>query len=159
MRLNRGRFAHRAVRAWWITSLAPPSLAFPVYLAADRRVQREYPNVATAAQIEALFAGRRAVDLYYDVVKPGSEWPTLDFLIKSIAKICGFTWRDSDPSGAASIDKNSGTVVEPLAERARRSEGTESPSNGSTRGRRRGMLAYGRDCSTTTRMTVGRCGW
>jgi predicted RecB family nuclease len=38
------------------------------------------------------------------VVRPGSEWPTHDFSIKSLAKHCGFSWRDSDPSGASSIE-------------------------------------------------------
>ena len=39
-----------------------------------------------------------------DVVKTGSEWPTHDFSIKSLAKHCGFHWRDADPSGASSIE-------------------------------------------------------
>jgi predicted RecB family nuclease len=69
-----------------------------------RKLQRKYPDVATADEIEDLFSPPRALDLYYDVVKPGSEWPTLDFSIKSIAKVCGFAWRDADPSGAASIE-------------------------------------------------------
>lgn len=69
-----------------------------------RKLQRKYPDVAPAEEIEALFAPPRALDLYYDVVKAGSEWPTLDFSIKSIARVCGFAWRDADPSGAASIE-------------------------------------------------------
>jgi len=69
-----------------------------------RKLQRKYPDVATAEEIEDLFAPPRALDLYTDVVRPGSEWPTLDFSIKSIAKVCGFAWRDADPSGAASIE-------------------------------------------------------
>jgi len=69
-----------------------------------RKLQRKYPDVATPEEIEALFARPRALDLYLDVVKPASEWPTLDFSIKSIAKVCGFMWRDTDPSGAASIE-------------------------------------------------------
>ena len=69
-----------------------------------RKLQRKYPDVASAEEIEALFAQPRALDLYFDVVKGGSEWPTLDFSIKSLAKYCGFQWRDSDPSGASSIE-------------------------------------------------------
>ena len=69
-----------------------------------RKLQGKYPNVATAEEIEALFKPPRALDLYLDIVKPGSEWPTMDFSIKSLAKCCGFSWRDSDPSGAASIE-------------------------------------------------------
>ena len=69
-----------------------------------RKLQGKYPEVATAEEIEALFSPARALDLYLDVVKPGSEWPTMDFSIKSLAKCCGFSWRDVDPSGAASIE-------------------------------------------------------
>jgi predicted RecB family nuclease len=69
-----------------------------------RKLQGKYPDVASAEEIEILFKPPRALDLYLDIVKPGSEWPTMDFSIKSLAKCCGFSWRDVDPSGAASIE-------------------------------------------------------
>lgn len=69
-----------------------------------RRLASRYPKVATLEQVEALFARPRALDLYVDVVRPHSEWPTHDFSIKSLAKHCGFKWRDADPSGASSIE-------------------------------------------------------
>ena len=69
-----------------------------------RKLQRKYPQIASAEEIEALFLRPRALDLYFDVVKPGSEWPTRDFTVKSLAKCCGFQWRDTDPSGASSIE-------------------------------------------------------
>jgi predicted RecB family nuclease len=69
-----------------------------------RRLAAKYPDVASQQEIEALFTPPRALDLYLDVVKPGSEWPTHDFSIKSLAKFCGFSWRDVDPSGASSIE-------------------------------------------------------
>ena len=69
-----------------------------------RRLQKKYPDVAGVAEIEALFQSPRAFDLYSDVIRPYSEWPTLDFSIKSIATACGFAWRDADPSGASSIE-------------------------------------------------------
>jgi predicted RecB family nuclease len=69
-----------------------------------RRLAAQYPQVATPEQIEALFAPPRALDLYFDVVRTGSEWPVHDFSIKSLAKYCGFAWRDVDPSGASSIE-------------------------------------------------------
>jgi uncharacterized protein len=69
-----------------------------------RKLASKYPDVATAAEIEALFAAPRAIDLYLDVVKSGSEWPTHDYSIKSLARHCGFHWRDADPSGASSIE-------------------------------------------------------
>jgi predicted RecB family nuclease len=43
-------------------------------------------------------------DLYTDIVLSGSEWPTMSFSIKSIAKFLGFRWRDTHASGAASIE-------------------------------------------------------
>ena len=45
-----------------------------------------------------------AFDLYYDVVRKYSEWPTKDYSIKTLAKYLGFTWRDIHPSGSASIE-------------------------------------------------------
>lgn len=69
-----------------------------------RRLATKYPDVATLPEIETLFSAPRALDLYFDVVKPGSEWPTHDFSVKSLAKYCGFSWRDADPSGASSIE-------------------------------------------------------
>lgn len=69
-----------------------------------RKLAARYPDVATMAEIEALFAAPRALDLYSDVVRPCSEWPTHDLSIKSLAKYCGFSWRDADPSGASSIE-------------------------------------------------------
>ncbi len=69
-----------------------------------RKLAARYPDVAGPEEIEALFAAPRALDLYSDVVRPCSEWPTHDFSIKSLAKHCGFNWRDADPSGATSIE-------------------------------------------------------
>jgi len=69
-----------------------------------RKLVARYPDVATPEEIEALFAPPRALDLYVDVVRPHSEWPTHDFSIKSLARHCGFKWRDADPSGASSIE-------------------------------------------------------
>ena len=43
------------------------------------------------------------MDLYFDVVLPKTEWPTKDYSIKTLAKYLGFSWRDTHPSGAASI--------------------------------------------------------
>lgn len=68
-----------------------------------RKLQAKYPNVCSAEEIEALFEPTNAIDLYFDVVKRYTEWPTNDFSIKTLAKYLGFQWRDSHPSGAASI--------------------------------------------------------
>jgi predicted RecB family nuclease len=69
-----------------------------------RKLRQKYPHVCTEAEIEALFDPTRAVDLYFDVVLRATEWPTRDFSIKTLAKYLGFSWRDTHPSGAASIE-------------------------------------------------------
>jgi uncharacterized protein len=67
------------------------------------KLQQKYPQVCSAADAEALFSPGRSFDLYFDAVFK-SEWPTLDWSIKSLAKFLKFRWRDADPSGAASIE-------------------------------------------------------
>src|SRR5262249_54886409 len=69
-----------------------------------RNLQKKYPDVASADEIDELFDPDHAVDLYTDVVRKATEWPTWDFSIKTLAKYVGFQWRDVNPSGAASIE-------------------------------------------------------
>lgn len=69
-----------------------------------RKLQAKYPAVCDAAAIEAMFDPTRTIDLYYDVVLKATEWPTHDHSIKTLAKYLGFAWRDTHPSGAASIE-------------------------------------------------------
>lgn len=69
-----------------------------------RKLRQKYPHVCTEAEIEILFDPARSVDLYFDVVLKATEWPTRDFSIKTLAKHLGFAWRDTHPSGAASIE-------------------------------------------------------
>jgi predicted RecB family nuclease len=69
-----------------------------------RKLQQRYPNICTPEDVERLFERPRAVDLYGDVVLKATEWPTRDHSVKTLAKYLGFTWRDTHPSGAASIE-------------------------------------------------------
>lgn len=69
-----------------------------------RKLQEKYEDICTRDEIEELFDPSDAVDLYNDVVKKATEWPTRDFSIKTLAKFLGFAWRDTHPSGAASIE-------------------------------------------------------
>ena len=55
-------------------------------------------------EVEALFARPEMIDLYFDVVKKATEWPLCDQSIKTLAQHLGFQWRDTNPSGAASIE-------------------------------------------------------
>lgn len=68
-----------------------------------RTLQARYPGVCTAGEVEALFDPARTVDLLA-IVRRMTEWPASDRSIKTLAKLCGFAWRDSDPSGANSIE-------------------------------------------------------
>jgi predicted RecB family nuclease len=69
-----------------------------------RKLREKYPDVCKSKEIEALFDPAHAIDLYTDVVRRATEWPTWDFSIKTLAKYLGFSWRDTHPSGAASIE-------------------------------------------------------
>ncbi len=69
-----------------------------------RKLQKRYPDVASEKEIENIFSTENSVDLYFDVVKPKMEWPTRDYSIKTLASYLGYSWRDTDPSGASSIE-------------------------------------------------------
>lgn len=68
-----------------------------------RALARKYPSVCSPEDVEALFDRSRSTDLLGDAVQPSTEWPTHSVGIKALAKHLGFSWRDVDPSGAASI--------------------------------------------------------
>ena len=75
----------------------------PYEKTAYRRLQAKHPAVASAAEVEAVFAHPNAIDLYTDVVAKKTDWPLGSYGIKSIAGHIGFRWRDDSPSGALSI--------------------------------------------------------
>lgn len=69
-----------------------------------RELASRYPAVCSVDEVDALFADPLVVDLYTTVVRPHTEWPLPDKSIKTLAKYLGFNWRDTDPSGANSIE-------------------------------------------------------
>ena len=69
-----------------------------------RKLQQKYPDICTPEDVEQLFDPARAIDLYGDVVLKATEWPTRDHSIKTLAKYLGFAWRDTHPSGVASVE-------------------------------------------------------
>ncbi len=69
-----------------------------------RKLQDRYPTVVGSDELEAWFVYPTGVDLYGDVVKPHTIWPTHDHSIKTLASFLGFEWRDTHPSGAESIE-------------------------------------------------------
>lgn len=71
---------------------------------AYKSLSNKFPRVCSVEEVETLFAHPAMVDLYTDVVKKATEWPTYDQSIKTLAQHLGFRWRDTHPSGAASIE-------------------------------------------------------
>ena len=69
-----------------------------------KKLAAKYPAVCSVGEVEALFANPAMIDLYFDVIRKATEWPLYDQSIKTIAKYLGFQWRDTTPSGAASIE-------------------------------------------------------
>jgi predicted RecB family nuclease len=90
----------------YVTSRKPHALYF--YSSYEKtwwcKLQERYPDVASAGDVEAVFSPDGAVDLYTEVVKKKTVWPANDQSIKTLAKYLGFEWRDTDPSGAESIE-------------------------------------------------------
>ena len=99
---------HDAFRAAW-TFLQQHRESLVVYYSkyertAYRKLANRFPDVCRLEEVEALFALPRSLDLYLDVIRSKSEWPTMDYSVKTLAKYLGFQWRDTDPSGASSIE-------------------------------------------------------
>ncbi len=98
----------KAFRDAWAYMTAAQPAAIYYYSKYERTIYRKlrqkYPNVCSEQDIEDLFSSPRTVDLYFDVVLKATEWPTRDYSLKTLAKYLGFAWRDTHPSGAASIE-------------------------------------------------------
>jgi uncharacterized protein len=97
-----------AFAAVWALIKSRPDAVIYVYSSYEktqyRKLAARYPDVCSVEEVDALFGdGGRVIDLFYGVVRPLTEWPTEDFSVKTLAKRLGFKWRDSDPSGASSI--------------------------------------------------------
>ena len=68
------------------------------------KLLKKYPGACDEDDLTALYESERTVDLYNDIVRKATEWPTWDHGLKTLAKYLGFEWRDTHPSGAASIE-------------------------------------------------------
>ena len=71
---------------------------------AYKALAERFPAVCSGADVDALFSHPHVIDLYTDVVRKSTVWPLHDLSIKTLAVYLGFSWRDSNPSGAASIE-------------------------------------------------------
>lgn len=99
---------HAWAEFWaYIRSLPEDDWAMYYYSKYERTQFRalavKYLDVASAEDVEWLFDPERSIDLYHDIVKKYTEWPTYNYSVKTLAQHLGFNWRDKNPSGAASI--------------------------------------------------------
>jgi predicted RecB family nuclease len=69
-----------------------------------RRLSKKYPEIITSAELESFFKSPLVIDLYSDIVRKYTEWPTYSYSVKELAQYLGFRWRDETPSGAESIE-------------------------------------------------------
>ncbi len=76
----------------------------PYERTAYKKLAEKCPDVCGLTDVEALFGLDAMVDLYSDVVRRHTEWPTYNQSIKTLAQYLDFRWRDTHPSGAASIE-------------------------------------------------------
>ena len=94
-------------QAWEFIQKSMPCIIYyysPYEKTQWKKLQEKYPDIMSENNIVKMFNPGYAVDLYHDVVKKKTEWPTNDYSIKTLASYLGFRWRDESPSGAESIE-------------------------------------------------------
>ncbi len=69
-----------------------------------KKLSEKYPEIITPSHLESFFNSPLVIDLYSDIVKKYTEWPTYSYSVKDLAQYLGFCWRDETPSGAESIE-------------------------------------------------------
>jgi len=69
-----------------------------------KKLSKKYPELIQPSEIEAFFKSPLVIDLYSEIVKKHTEWPTYSYSVKDLAQYLGFRWRDKNPSGAESIE-------------------------------------------------------
>jgi predicted RecB family nuclease len=67
-----------------------------------RKMQKQYPDVVSADEVELFFSHPNTIDLY-PIVRDHTDWPLGSYSLKELAQYLGFKWRDETPSGALSI--------------------------------------------------------
>ena len=92
----------------WAYVRSHPGAAVYYYSHYERTIWRQlavrHPDVASEEEVLSLFDDERFVDLYTDVTRSRMVWPTSSLSLKPLAAFLGFAWRDTDPSGAGSIE-------------------------------------------------------
>lgn len=93
----------QAVRAFWEFLAASKDDTYYVYSHKERTTLKHLMERYGLDQHVFDHYVASEYDLYSQLIVEYSDWPTFSYSIKHIAKIIGFQWRDSDPSGANSI--------------------------------------------------------
>ncbi|NKB81717.1 MAG: TM0106 family RecB-like putative nuclease [Nitrospirales bacterium] len=91
------------VRAFWEFLANAQDDAYYVYSHKERATLKHLMERYHLDQEVFQHYVNREYDLYKDLIVEYSDWPTFSYGIKHIAKLIGFSWRDTDPSGANSI--------------------------------------------------------
>lgn len=104
---------HEAEKEAWqefwqyIRSLPEDDYAVYYYAPYERvvykKMQQDYPDVATEEEVDNFFKRENTIDLYTDIICKHTDWPLGSYSLKEIAMYLGFKWRDETPSGALSI--------------------------------------------------------
>lgn len=70
-----------------------------------KKLQVRYPHIITPEEVDEIFKPEfnRSMDLYHGLTNK-MIWPTIDHSVKTLARYFGFDWRDTHPSGAASVE-------------------------------------------------------
>ncbi|MFA6077457.1 MAG: TM0106 family RecB-like putative nuclease [Candidatus Paceibacterota bacterium] len=98
-------------KAWgdfWTYVKSLPKGDFSVYYYSHHekttysKMQKKYPEVISAKEVEEFFDNPNVIDLYQVVLKM-TDWPVGSYSLKALATYLGFHWRDETPSGALSI--------------------------------------------------------
>ncbi len=69
-----------------------------------KRLSEKYPEIIKPSELESFFKSPLVIDLYSDIIKKYTEWPTYSYSIKDLARYLGFRWREENPAGAESIE-------------------------------------------------------
>jgi len=98
-----------AWQEFWTYISTLPVNDFAVYYyshhekSAYNRLRKKYPDVISQNDLDAFFNNPNVIDLYSNVVLKKTDWPVSSYSLKDLATYIGFTWRDTSPSGALSI--------------------------------------------------------
>lgn len=100
----------QAWKEFWDYIFSLPQDDFAVYYYSHhekttyKKLRGLYSDVISEEKLNEFFEKETVIDLYAKVILKSTDWPVHSYGLKSLARYCGFDWRDESPSGAASIE-------------------------------------------------------